>query len=715
MADPWGFSTEVASLGLPGGVITLVEGSSFCISGRSGDVRADSPQGFFFHDTRLLSESELCLDGKPLEPLSVTVDDPNMATFVTRSRPEPGEADSNTVVFRNRYLGEGLREDITILNFSQHERTYKLDLLLKADFADVFEVKEGRVARHAIPDISVTDECIVVHNPDDLEGASVRLRFDREVQITSDNHYSFEATIAPGKKWRLAVELTPQIGGVVIGPRYALDTDVETALPTARMHQWRRAVPAIRCNYEPLQAALHRGLEDLGALRIFDESSQSRPVVAAGAPWFMGLFGRDSLIASWSALMVDPDLALGVLETLARYQGTKIVEETEEQPGRILHEMRFGSARLMLGGHNVYYGSIDSTPLFVMLLGELRRWGLAPGFVNSLLPHADRALEWIETYGDRDGDGFIEYEKLASHGLNNQGWKDSNDGIRFADGRIAKAPIALCEVQAYVYGAYQARIHFAVEDGDTETADKYRQKAAALKEAFNRDFWIADGEYFAMGLDGDKKPIDAVASNMGHALWTGIIDEKYAPAVARHLTSSQMFSGWGIRTLSSEMVGFNPLNYHCGSVWPHDSAISAAGLMRYGFVEGAQKIARGLLEASVSDGGRLPEVFSGLKRKELSQPIPFPTSCSPQAWAAASPALLLRTLLRFEPQVPENKIHLSPQFFDELRYLRIERVPLGGSRIAITFKDGEVDVEGLPSHIKIESEPRAPVSAAPEG
>lgn len=719
MADPWGFSNEVASLGSPGGIVTLVEGSSFCISGRSGDIRTNFPQGFFFHDSRLLSDSELRLGGRPLEPLTVTLDDPNMAVFVSRTRPERGEADSNTVVFRRRYLGEGLREDITIRNFSSDARTYEVELVLNVDFADVFEVKEGRVNRHEDPLITRDDDgSWVLRNPADPEGIAVRLRFDRQATTAhpttdadTDNAYSFTAEVPPGGKWRLAVEMAPIVAGEVIGPRYALDTDVETALPTKRIHQWRGAVPALRTNYEPFKMALDRGQEDIGALRIFNESRPARPVVAAGAPWFMALFGRDSLIASWSALLVNPDLALGVLETLAEHQGQDVVPQTEEQPGRILHEMRFGAAKLLLGGHNTYYGSVDSTPLFVMLLGELRRWGLAPGFVDKLLPHADRALDWIENFGDRDGDGYVEYQRLTPHGLPNQGWKDSRDGIRFKDGTLAEAPIALCEVQAYVYGAYQARLHFALEIGDSVTADKYRRKAAALKEAFNRDFWIADGGYLAMGLDRDKKPIDAVASNMGHALWTGIVNEEYAPSIARHLAGPSMFTGWGVRTLSSDMSGFNPLNYHCGSVWPHDSAIAAAGLMRYGFVEGAQRIAHGLLDASMADGGRLPEVFSGLKRSELSQPVPFPTSCSPQAWAAASPALLLRTLLRFEPQVPEGKLHLSPAFFEPVRYMRIERVPLAGSRIAITYKDGETEVEGLPNRITITSEPRSPISA----
>ena len=249
-------------------------------------------------------------------------------------------------------------------------------------------------------------------------------------------------------------------------------------------------------------------------------------VLAAGAPWFMTVFGRDSLLTAWMALLVDPDLALGVLQTLARFQGTEVNPRNDEQPGRILHEMRFGeAASLSLGGGSIYYGSADATPLFVMLLGELRRWGLARELVDELLPNADRALAWIEEFGDADGDGYVEYHRATERGLANQGWKDSWDGIRYADGKVAEAPIALCEVQAYVYGAYLARAHFAFEAGDTATYERYRAKAADLKEAFNRDFWVEDKGWFAVGLDADKRPIDSLTSNMGHCLWTGIVDE----------------------------------------------------------------------------------------------------------------------------------------------------------------------------------------------
>ena len=457
--------------------------------------------------------------------------------------------------------------------------------------------------------------------------------------------------------------------------------------------------------------ALARSSEDLGALRIFDPDHPERAVVAAGAPWFMTLFGRDSLITAWMALTVDPDLALGVLQTLARFQGKDLNPRNEEEPGRILHEMRFGDApSLSLGGGSVYYGTADATPLFVMLLGELRRWGLVKEAVDQLLPHADRAIEWIRQFGDRDGDGYVEYQRTSDRGLANQGWKDSEDGVRFADGRIAQAPIALCEVQGYVYAAYLARAYFAQEQGDQSSYVAYRQRAADLKANFNRDFWLEDRRWLAMGLDRDKQPIDALSSNMGHCLWTGILDADKATIVAKRLLSRDLFSGWGIRTLGTSMAGYNPISYHCGSVWPHDNAIVAAGLMRYGFVHEAQRVILALLDAAVKQGGRLPELFSGLDRLELPMVVGYPTSCSPQAWAAASPLLMLRTLLRLDPWVPRGKVWLHPALPHQIERLRIDRIPLAGTRVSVDVEGDKVSVTGLPADLELVDAPRHPLT-----
>jgi glycogen debranching enzyme len=434
--------------------------------------------------------------------------------------------------------------------------------------------------------------------------------------------------------------------------------------------------------------------------------------VAAGVPWFMTLFGRDSLLTSWMLLPVDPSVALGTLQTLAQLQGHKVDPLTEEEPGRIVHEVRSGpDAEMALGGGNLYYGSIDSTPLFVMLLGELRRWGLATSEVDALLPHADRALEWMEQFGDRDGDGFIEYQRATDRGIVNQGWKDSFDGINFESGELASPPIALAEVQGYAYAAFLARAHFAREAGDVDLAHRWSDRARRLKQRFNESFWLPDRGYFAVALDSEKRQVDALASNMGHCLWTGIVDEDKAASVARHIMSPEMFTGFGVRTLASTMGAYNPMSYHNGSVWPHDNAIMAAGLMRYGFVNESQRIVLGLLDASQQIGSRLPELFCGFDRHDFDLPVAYPTSCSPQAWSAAAPLYLLRTLLRFDPWVPFGKVWCDPVVPEAFLPLRIDRIDLAGNKVSIDITNDGWHVTGLPEGMVLEPTARHPMTA----
>jgi glycogen debranching enzyme len=362
-----------------------------------------------------------------------------------------------------------------------------------------------------------------------------------------------------------------------------------------------------------------------------------------------------------------------------------------------------------LGG-TAYYGTIDATPLFVMLLGELSRWGLGTDIIDSLLPHADRAISWMEEYGDRDGDGFIEYQRPNTHGLINQGWKDSWDGINFADGTIAETPIALCEVQAYAYGAYVGRSLLARAAGDTAVERRCADRAEALKEAFNEAFWLPDKGYFALALDKDKKPVDSCTSNMGHCLWTGIVDEDKAALVAERLMSPEMFTGWGIRTLGSDMGAYNPVSYHNGSVWPHDTAVVATGLMRYGFVKEASRVASGLFDAAEHFGGQLPELFCGFDRSDFPEPVPYPTACSPQAWAAAAPIQLARILLRFDPDFTRKVLHLAPILPDSFGEFKAENVLLGRSRITIQASAGNGTVSGLPAGLQLRSDPRPPLA-----
>ncbi len=708
MIDPLNFTGESVSLHHQAGTVTLVEGSAFCISARSGDIDPGSPHGLFFRDSRFLSRFELRLNGQQPEALAAETTEPFSAVFVGRMTPRPGKADSTLLVFRYRYIGRGMREDVVVRNFGDEPAYCSLTMTFEADFAHLFEVKEGRAGGYDRFEGLHEDGQLVFQSPKAPVSRGARVSFSQPARLAG-TAATFEVIVPSRADWSACVQLTPVMENGPVTPRYTCGQPVGHATPGERLAKWRREVPMVETDHAGLRQAVGRSAEDLGALRIFDPDFPERTVVAAGAPWFMTLFGRDSLLTSWMALLVDPDLALGVLQTLARFQGDDVDARNDEEPGRILHEMRFGEApSLSLGGGWVYYGTADATPLFVMLLGELRRWGLANEVVDQLLPHVDRAMAWIEDFGDRDGDGYVEYQRASDRGLANQGWKDSWDGVRFADGTLARGPIALCEVQGYVHAAYMARAHFATEAGDQTVADRYRERAASLKRRFNEDFWDEEHGWFAMALDGAKRPVDALASNMGHCLWTGIIDEEKAPLVARHLLSPPMFNGWGVRTLAETMSGYNPISYHCGSVWPHDSAIVAAGLMRYGFVEESHRVILALLDAAGQQGGRLPELFSGLERSEFPSVVSYPTSCSPQAWSAASPLLFLRTLLRLDPWVPHRKVWLAPALPESIRYLRVDRIPLAGRRVTVAVVDGEVKVEGLPADVEVVAEPRDP-------
>jgi glycogen debranching enzyme len=709
--SPWAPAGPVASLVDGGSPVTLVEGPCFCLCGRNGDIDPTLPQGVFFLDTRMLARWRLVIEGRPLEPLAVAHDAPYQATFLGRVRPRDGQADSEIVVFRHRNVGHGMREQVSVRNHGAVAAAVVLHLEVESDFADVFAVKESR----PVPATGVI-----------VDAGPTHLRFDhdsrwgpRHVDVTlsrpatlEGSRLTWELHVPPKGREDLCLEVAMSVDGHTFEPRFRCGAADEGTEPQMRLEQWRAVTPRLATDHPVLDRVVHQAVQDLGSLRIFDPEHPDAPVVAAGAPWFMTLFGRDSLLTSWMSLLVDPSLATGVVETLARLQGTVVDDQTEEEPGKILHEVRFERAcTLALGGGSAYYGSVDATPLFVMLLGEVRRWGLADDVCDRLLPHADRALAWIDQYGDADGDGYVEYERRTPHGLANQGWKDSWDGISHADGELPRAPIALCEVQGYTYAAYLARAHFALEKGDQATFERYRDRAVSLKEAFNRDFWLDDRGWFAIGLDADKRPIDALASNMGHCLWTGIVDEDKAPDVARQLLSPEMFTGWGIRTLATSMQRYNPVSYHNGSVWPHDNALIAAGLMRYGFVDEAHQVIAALLDAADALGDRLPELFAGIDRAELPIPASYPASCSPQAWAAAAPLLCLRALLRFDPWVGHRRLHLAPVPLPGMGRLELRDVQVDAHRLTVQWSGDTTTVDGLDG-IDLVLEPRPIVSRA---
>ena len=690
-----GWNADTAAGPLGAGTVTLVEGTSFCISSPNGDIHPEYPHGVFFEDTRILSGWSLTINGQGLEPLAAEAKEPYRALFVSRVARLDGYADSPLLVDRLREVGAGILERITVRNYGLDPAECVVSLRIESDFADLFEVKEARIRRRWDETRYPDGDALTIRAAwqDARKGVVVKAPGG---DVTAEG-LTYRMVVPPHGQWSTVVSVVPLVDGINPGALFVHPAAGELSPSDRRRQEWVAKIPVLQMGNRSIERTLRRSYDDLGALRIEDPNHPDRVVVAAGAPWFMTLFGRDSLLASHMALPVDPSLALGTLQTLADRQGTVVDPMSEEEPGKILHEVRLGvSSGLSLGGKSAYYGSVDATPLFVVVLGAVSRWGFAKDTIAALLPHADRALEWIRDYGDKDGDGFVEYERLNDQGLINQGWKDSWDGINFADGTLAEPPIALCEVQAYVYAAYMARAWMAYDAGDAHLADELTGRAAQLKKRFNEQFWIPERGYYAVALDGKKRQVDACASNMGHCLWLGLVDEDKAPLVVERLMSPEMFSGWGVRTLASDMGAYNPASYHNGSVWPHDNAIITLALMRYGFVEQAQRIATALLEAAEYSGGRLPELFCGFGREHLAAPVPYPTACSPQAWAATTPIHLVTSLMRYDAHVSQGGLWMDPVLPKTYGGLHIKNAPLAGGRITIDVAGSRASVHGLP-------------------
>lgn len=702
MSDPWTFQAEPSIGGGTSGLTTLLDGTTFCISNALGDIEVGAGHGLFVADTRFVSNWRLRLDGGSLGSLSVIESDPSGGSFVSRLRPSPDRPTPAILVARERYVGEGMSELVRLENLSPSAVTIRLVLELGADFAHLFEVKEDRLSPRGFHSVEVIENEMRF----DFRDGRRERRLSVSIPDGADagpGRMSFVVPLESRASWSAPFEFTIRVDEVELHPRHRGGRPGPSA-SAAGYRTWHAGRPRFESSDEPFTRALARSVADIGALRIFDHELDDEAVIAAGAPWYMAMFGRDSLIASQMCLLLDPTMAAGTLRALARHQGRSVDPETEEEPGRILHEMRFRIDGGADGpGRSAYYGSIDSTPLFVCLLGEAVRFGLPESELAALLPVADAALSWIENYGDRDGDGFVEYERMTPRGLVNQGWKDSGDGINFADGTVANAPIALCEVQGYVYAAWLARAEIADHLGDRGTADRCRERAHHLRELFNERFYVESNECFAIALDGDKRQVDSVSSNIGHVLWSGICTSELADKIARHLVSPELFTGWGVRTLSSKMGAYNPMSYHNGSVWPHDTAIAVAGLVRYGFAEQAATIGLGLIAAADRFGGRLPELFCGFAKDEFAAPVSYPAACSPQAWASASLLSLVRSFVGIEANTPHHMLRLRPVVPLELGTMTVSGIPLFGTSVTVRATADNVLASGLPAGVSLNS------------
>jgi glycogen debranching enzyme len=634
--------------------LSVLDGSTFVVGDRLGDVRADEGRehGFFCEDTRFLSRWVLHVGEAPLELLGLDQSAHFAAQFFLTPRVGPDEQAPCSII-RRRLVDRVWMEEVSVTNHRHERSEVRVVLALDADFADLFEVKDGVVAEREI-----------THSHDDgtLTLAYEHAGFQRSVTISASRAaavtpqgFAYLLALEPGEHWLTTFTVTPHAAqpGIAFAPREPRGALAQvSASKSAELHEWLAWAPVLQAQDAALMRTYRASLSDLGALRMHPDPAEAASLPAAGLPWFMALFGRDSLITSFQALPYLPGLAATTLRVLAARQAKVREDFHEQEPGKILHELRFGE--LTARGerpHSPYFGTADATPLFLILLDEYHRWSGDEELVRALEPNARAALAWIDDSGDADGDGYVEYAcRNPVTGLVNQCWKDSWDAIQFADGTLARGPIATCEIQGYVYDARRRAARLAREVWrDEALAGRLEGQAAELRERFRRDFWMPERGCHALALDGEKRQIDSLTSNIGHLLWSGLLDAGEAATTAELLLDEQLHSGWGVRTLGTLEAGYNPLGYHTGTVWPHENSLIAAGLARYGHREAASTIACAILRAAPYFEHRLPEVFAGYPASVTSVPVAFPTASRPQAWAAGTPLLLLSTLLDLHP------------------------------------------------------------------
>jgi glycogen debranching enzyme len=638
--------------------VAILEGDTFVVSDRRGDIDTSptEPHGLFHQDTRYLSRWRLTIGGHA--PRILSTDDVNYFSAQFFLVPPDGSVyeDSAFSVVRKRSVGDGFHEDVTVMNHTTKPLELELHVEAAADFADLFEVKDALAKRGRHYQVVEDDRLVLGYSRDGFVRETWISSTTADAVVTEDG-LRFVVRLEPHGEWTTCLEVLIGVhafGKAALGATCASGNGNGAGPHGSRvdLDQWLAAAPSLSSDWRSLELTYERSLVDLAALRFYPPILPGMALPAAGLPWFMTVFGRDSLITSYQALPYLPEFAESTLRVLAARQGTKVDDFRDEEPGKILHEIRFGEMTAFEERpHSPYYGTADATPLFLILLDETERWTGDAALVRDLEREARAALDWIDRHGDRDGDGYVEYERRnVESGLENQCWKDSWNSILFTDGTLARTPLATAEIQGYVYDAKVRMARLAREFWNDEAlAGGLEAEAAELKRRFNEDFWIADREFFALALDADKRQVDSLTSNIGHLLWSGIVDDGKADAVARHLMSERLFSGWGVRTMAVGEGGYNPLGYHTGTVWPHDNSLLAQGLARYGYRDEAARIALATLDAAEFFRHRLPEVFAGYPRSETRFPVEYPTACSPQAWASGAPLLLLTTILGLRP------------------------------------------------------------------
>ena len=683
--------------------LTILEGSTFCVCDGHGDI--DEPtMGLFADDTRFLSRCLLTVNG--VRPLFLSCGKPAYysAGFYLRNPVAGGLGQDEISIARERFVGDGMQDRLVVQNHSSHAADFELALELGTDFADIFAVKAWDFAlgdpQHAkalpplaAPTFDAAANQFVFAASDGFPGRT-QVVFSRTGEVDGST-VRFRIALEPRERWDLRMDVIPSPDGTEVHPS-AAERQLGDGRARVRdsLAAWELQVPQLRTTWDDLGRAFRQSVSDIASLRLRTNSGSFGKLPAAGMPWFMTVFGRDTIITALQTLLFGPELARSALVVLGELQATEDLPDIDAEPGKIVHEVRKGKGAQAWFPR--YYGTLDATPLYLVLLSEVWRWTDDAGFVRGLREPATKALEWIDRYGDRDGDGFIEYGKRSARGLDNQSWKDSGNSQLFHDGRLAEPPIAPCEVQGYVYDAKLRMAELAREAWrDRELAERLEREAEELRARFDQAYWCEErGGFYALGLDREKRRIDSLCSNIGHLLWSGIVVPERVDAVVDRLMGEALWSGWGVRTMSSRDAGFNPITYHNGTVWPHDNSLICWGLARYERWAEAQRIMRRLLEAGAHFDYQLPEVFAGFPRSETPFPIAYPTATRPQAWAAGTPVLLLRLLLGLEPNRRRHILesHAPLEIPSWAGTVRLSGVRAYGKSWEVRLEDGRVSV-----------------------
>ncbi|MFI6241041.1 glycogen debranching N-terminal domain-containing protein [Micromonospora sp. NPDC050795] len=670
-------------------LVGVVFAPTSALGDATGQIRPTGVQGVFHADARVLSRAELRVDERELEGLTRGDDGPHGARFVGLARwlGDPTPDPTVRVDRLRRATRNGLTEELRIVSTATVDVNATVTVDLGCDLAPIEAVKSGGAA--AALEAKTGQPSVLTWS-----GAGITVTVTAsDADVLADA----ERATAPRLAW--PVHLPPG-GETVLRWQLAVEDPRAVVVGPAGEPEWSR--PEVTADDRRLVRLLDRSLDDLRGLRLAETSAPGDVFLAAGVPWFLTLFGRDSLWAARMMLPLGTDLAAGTLRVLARRQGTRFDPATGEAPGKILHELRRHEFTVPGNGLRLppaYYGTVDATMLWVNLLHDAWRWGMPAEQVEPLLPHLEAALRWLGEHADPDGDGLVEYVDTTGHGLSNQGWKDSGDAVRFRDGTLATAPIVLAEVQGY---AHEAAVNGAalLDAYGRPDADRWREHAAALVGRFRRSFWV-DGRHGpqpALALDRDKRPVDSLTSNIGHLLGTGLLDRDEEAQVAHLLTTDTMAAGFGLRTMSSDDAGFSPLSYHCGSIWTHDTAIVLGGLARAGHREAALGLTEGLLSAAEAFDYRMPELYGGDDRSLLNRPVPYPAACRPQAWAATGAVLLLQAAAGLYPDVPGGTVRLAPLAGAELGAVAVDGLRVANTPVHVSVdRTGEATVTNLPT------------------